>query len=267
MNTQLQQATSSGHDFSPMRMGEGALHLTDVPYRTAGLAGMWPDFLVGQETKPVRVLLVDDDPCVRRVIAQELLGDMRIQLEGQAGSLREGKRLVAQHEFDVLLVDLRLGDGSGFELIEDAKKHRSAAEIIVISAMEDEQQVLHAFELGATGYLVKNSWFQNFAHAVLQVVNGGAAITPGLARRLLLKLDHRRTDLGPARLPGTRDILSAREREVLKLVAAGHLTEQIALQLTISGQTVNAHVKNIYRKLQVRTRAQAVSFAAHRGLL
>lgn len=227
----------------------------------------WPDYLTGQETKPVRVLLVDDDPFVRRVIAQELLGDLRIQLEGQAGSLREGRRLLMQHEFDVLMVDIRLGDGSGFELIEEAKKHRSAAEIIVISALEDEPQVLHAFELGASGYLVKNAWFQSYAQAVLQVVNGGAAITPRLARRLLVHLDHQRSNPSPVRPPDSKATLSAREREVLRLVATGYVTEEIALQLTISAQTVNAHVKNIYRKLHAHTRAQAVSFASHRGLL
>jgi DNA-binding NarL/FixJ family response regulator len=227
----------------------------------------WPDFLTGQQTKPVRVLLVDDDPFVRRVIAQELLGDLRIQLEGQAGNLREARRLLMQHEFDVLMVDIRLGDGSGFELIEDAKKHRSAAEIIVISALEDEPQVLHAFELGASGYLVKNAWFQSYAQAVLQVVNGGAAITPRLARRLLVQLDHQRTSANAIRVPEGKATLSAREREVLRLVATGYVTEEIALQLTISAQTVSAHVKNIYRKLHAHTRAQAVSFASHRGLL
>jgi len=227
----------------------------------------WPDFLTGQQTKPVRVLLVDDDPFVRRVIAQELLSDLRIQLEGQAGTLREGRRLLMQHEFDVLMVDIRLGDGSGFELIDEAKKHRSAAEIIVISALEDEPQVLHAFELGASGYLVKNAWFQSYAQAVLQVVNGGAAITPRLARRLLVHLDHQRANPSPVRPPDSRATLSTREREVLRLVATGYVTEEIAVQLTISSQTVNAHVKNIYRKLHAHTRAQAVSFASHRGLL
>ena len=139
-----------------------------------------------------------------RVIAQELLGDLRIQLEGQAGTPREGRRLLMQHEFDVLMVDIRLGDGSGFELIEEAKRHRSAAEIIVISALEDEPQVLHAFELGASGYLVKNAWFQSYAQAVLQVVNGGAAITPRLARRLLVHLDHKRSNVNPVRPPDSR---------------------------------------------------------------
>ena len=172
-----------------------------------------------------------------------------------------------QHEFDVLMVDIRLGDGSGFELIEEAKKHRSAAEIIVISALEDEPQVLHAFELGASGYLVKNAWFQSYAQAVLQVVNGGAAITPRLARRLLVHLDHKRSNVNPVRPPDSKATLSVREREVLRLVATGYVTEEIALQLTISAQTVNAHVKNIYRKLHAHTRAQAVSFASHRGLL
>jgi DNA-binding NarL/FixJ family response regulator len=127
--------------------------------------------------------------------------------------------------------------------------------------------VLHAFELGASGYLVKNAWFQSYAQAVLQVVNGGAAITPRLARRLLVHLDHKRSNVNPVRPPDTKATLSAREREVLRLVATGYVTEEIALQLTISAQTVNAHVKNIYRKLHAHTRAQAVSFASHRGLL
>jgi len=259
-------------DISLTDIGSGARKFSN-PGQFGGLLAPsadtlpWPDFLTGQRTKPVRVLLVDDDPCVRRVIAQELLSDLRIQLDGRAGTLREGRRLLTLHEFDVLMVDIRLGDGSGFDLIEEAKKHRSAAEIIVISALEDEPQVLHAFELGATGYLVKNAWFQSFSQAVLQVVNGGAAITPRLARRLLVHLDHQRSNVSPVRPPDTRAVLSTREREVLRLVATGYVTDEIASQLTISAQTVNAHVKNIYRKLHAHTRAQAVSFASHRGLL
>ncbi len=227
----------------------------------------WSESLTGQLLNPVRVILVDDDPFVRRVIAQELLGDFRIQLEGQAGSLRDGLRLLGLHDFDVLLVDLRLGDGSGFQLIEEAKKRRSSAEVIVISAVEDEKQVLHAFELGATGYLLKNAWLQSFVQAVLQVVNGGAAITPRLARRLLVHLDHQKLD---ARWLSPRNdvtLLSNRERDVLRLVANGAITDEIALRLEITAQTVTSHVKNIYRKLHVHTRAQAVNSASQRGLL
>ncbi|QNK67194.1 response regulator transcription factor [Variovorax sp. PAMC26660] len=227
----------------------------------------WPDFLAGQHTKPVRVLLVDPDPAIRRVIAQELLDDLRIQLDGQASTLREGRRLLMQHEFEVLMVDVRLDDGSGFELIEEAKKHRSAPEVIAISAHHDESQTLRALELGASGYLVKNAWLQSYAQAVLHVVNGGAAVTPTLTRRLLSRLDHTRGNETPVRPSGNRASLSGREREVLRLVAIGNISADIAAQLAISPQTVNANMKSIYRKLHAHTRAQAVSFASHRGLL
>ena len=234
----------------------------------APAAPLWPGFLRGQENAPVRVLLVDDDEFMRRVIAQELLSDLRIQLEGQAGSLRDGRRLLVTHEFDVLMVDLRLGDGSGFELIQEARELHRAGEVIVISAMEDEAHVLHAFELGATGYLLKDAWLQSFSQAVLQVVNGGAAITPRLARRLLSRLIHRPGNMPPSVEPPAREAtLTARECEILRCVARGHVTDEIGTKLGISGQTVNAHIKNIYKKLHVHSRAQAVSYAAYSGLI
>ena len=233
-------------------------------------AAMWPDFLIGQPGRPIRVLLIDDDAHMRRVISQELLADLRCDLVAQGSSVKEGRKLISQHLFEVMLVDLNLGDGTGFELIEHMKTAHPLAEAIVISGMEDEQHALRAFELGATGYLVKNSWFGNFPQAVLQVVNGGASITPNLARRLLHKLEqpqepHVRT-IGAAG-HGLKDKLSEREKEVLKMVASGYTSAEIGTRLMISYQTVNTHIKNMYRKLQVRSRAQAVSSAAHMGLL
>lgn len=239
---------------------------TSVPTSNHMAPSVWPNFLAGQADKPVRVLLVDDDICMRNVIAQELMGDLRTNVVAQGSSMREGRRLISQYDFDVMLVDLNLGDGHGFELIEHMKVVRSKAEAVVISAMEDEQHALRAFELGATGYLVKNSWFGNFSQAVLQVVNGGASITPILARRLLQRLEQPRN----ARHVGATEekiTLSDREKAVLKMVAAGYTSTEIGLRLMISCLTVNTHIKNIYRKLQVRTRAQAVSLATHRGLL
>ena len=230
------------------------------------MPSLWPGFLNGQPEQPVRVLLIDDDPNMSRVIAHELLADLRINLVGQAASVREGRRLINQNEFDVMLVDLNLGDGTGFELIEYMKTVRPVAEAVVISAMEDEFHALHAFELGATGYLVKNSWFGNFPQAVLQVVNGGASITPNLARRLLSRFEHTQVSDNVEQPVRGKDKLSDREKEVLKLVALGCTSTEIGTRLLISGQTVNTHIKNIYRKLNVRTRAQAVSLATNRGL-
>ncbi|MFV0679616.1 response regulator [Ottowia sp.] len=242
-----------------------------LPNMQALAVSSWPHFLIGQPEQPVRVLLVDDDPHMRRVMAQELLADARINLVGQAGSLREGRRLMARHEFDVMLIDLNLGDGTGFQLIEAMKSLRPVAEAVVVSAMEDEEHAIHAFELGATGYLIKNSWFGSFSQAVLQVVNGGASITPNLARRLLRRLGGQGSVQRSA-APKTdafngADKLSEREREILRLVATGYTSGEIGKRLAISTQTVNTHIKNVYRKLQVRTRAQAVNQATVRGLL
>ncbi len=222
--------------------------------------------MTGQAERPVRVLLVDDDFHIRQVIAQELLRDLRTDLVAQGGSLRQGLRLIEKHDFDVLLVDLGLGDGSGFDLIERMKRIRPSAEAVVISVFEDEEHAVHAFELGATGYLVKNSWFGNFAQAVLEVANGGASITPNLARRLL----HRLRPVSPLvtfSANGLKAKLSDREQEVLKMVAAGYTSSEIGQHLAISHLTVNAHIKHIYRKLEVHTRAEASSLAAQSGIV
>ncbi len=227
----------------------------------------WPAYFLGQPERPVRVLLVDDDSHVRNVIANELLADVRIQLVAQGSSFKDGQRLIATCEFDVALLDLNLGDGTGFDLIRQVKLIKPMAEVIVISVMEDEDHALHAFELGATGYHVKNTWFGSFPAAVLQVVNGGASITPSLARRLLKKMEHSQVSHATAAPQTGVAYLSDREREVLKLVATGYTSNEIGDMLHITVQTVNTHIKNTHHKLHVRTRAQAVSLAASSGLI
>lgn len=226
---------------------------------------VWPDFMVGQAEKPVRVLLVDDDSPMSHVIAQELLLDQRIRLVEKARGLRDGRRKMGRLDFDVVLVGLKLGDGTGFDLIEQVKSRLPLVEVVVLSTCEDEAHALHAFELGATGFLVKHSWFGHFAQAVLQVVNGGASITPQLARRLVRRLGGRASKPLPAHVRS--DQLSVREREILGLVAGGHTSAEIGSHLEISVQTVNSHIRNLYKKLRVHTRAQAVSCASERGLL
>ncbi|MEJ7929778.1 response regulator transcription factor [Ramlibacter sp. AN1015] len=232
--------------------------MTPLPFREPG--------------RPVRVIVIDDDPDIRARVVKELEADPRMHLVAHGGSVRSGKRLIATRTFDVMLVDLNLGDGSGFELIEYMKCTRDHAEAIVISVMDDEQRALRAFELGAAGYLTKNTAFGQFATAVLQVWNGGASITPTLARRMLQRL---RPAAAPAPAPGwaaqmTQDEdvpLSAREIEVLKLIAIGYTNPEIAQRLGLSVQTVHTHVRNVYTKLHVNSRAQAVSKATRRRLI
>ena len=250
-------------DGSPLMMRPQSVELSSP--------SLWPDFMVGQPENPVRVLVVDDDVHLRMVISQEVMNDRRTMVVGQAGNLRDAKTVIRQNDFDVMLLDLNLGDSDGLELIDVMKSQRPHADAIVVSVVETEEQVLRAFELGATGYLVKNSWFGNYPQAVLQVANGGASITPTLARRLLQRFDKKAavetSHAEDESANSAADRLSTREREVLRLVSSGHTSAEIGTKLEISAMTVNTHIKNIYRKLQVRTRAQAVRFASLRGLL
>lgn len=227
---------------------------------------VWPAFLVGQPDKPVRVLVADKDPPMRRIIIDEIAEDPRTVLVAQADSLKEGRELVRRNDFDVMLVDLNLGDGSGYELVDYAKKLRGAAEVVVISVLGGDDDALRAFGLGAAGFLVKNSGFGSFVQAILQVVNGGAAISPSLARRLLHRLDRRDAE-GSRPCASVPVRLSEREREVLRMIANGLTSAKIGMHLTISAMTVNTHVKSIYHKLHVRSRAQAVSCASTWGIL
>ena len=236
-------------------------------------AHLWPDFLLGQADQPLRVILIEEDLHMRSVVGQELGLDPRTTLVGTAGNFREGKSLIANHVFDVMLMDLNLHEGMSFELLKYVKLQRPSVEVIVVSMVDDEQKAIMAFDLGANGYIVKNSWFGNYAQAVLQVANGGAFISPSLSRRLIKKLttgayidfQHKHHEqVIPLHANG---VLSYREHEILEFVADGCTSTAIALKINISSQTVMTHIKNIYRKLQVHTRAQAVSRAKNQGLL
>ena len=236
-------------------------------------SSVWPDFLVGQANAPVRVLLVDDDPHIRQVIAQELMVDARTMLVGQATSVRGGRRAIKQYEFDVMLVDLHLDDGDGFDLLDYMKAVRPVAQAVMVSSTEIDEQVLRVFERGASGYMVKNAWFGTYVQTVLQVANGGVSITPQFARRMLQRFVPAQAEVdAPAQLvpccPERKESekLSARETEVLSMVASGLSNIEIGQNLLINATTVNTHLRNIYRKLQVRTRTQAVRLASLRGL-
>lgn len=261
-------------------LATGAMPIATIRTQSSGFSTfknspcIWPESMSGQPGAPLRVHIVDSDAHVRGVIAQELMGDSRTVVAGQAGTLRDGRRMVRDIRFDVLLVDVALSDGAGFELITHARGLNPGAEVVALSRSETDDDAMRAFDLGAAGFVVKNSWFVSFVQAVLQVANGGAAITPALSRRLLLKRGPgaAASATAPAKAPGVagevvRIKLSLREHEVLRMIASGLTSSQIGDRLAISSTTVNSHVKNMYHKLHVRSRAQAVSCANSWGLL
>lgn len=232
-------------------------------------------------TAPIRTILVEDIDETRHRLHNELARDPRVFCVGSARTLADGLKLVAEQTIDVALIDLGLPDGSGLELIRKLAELQPDADAMVISVFGEEDTVIQAIEAGATGYLIKGNLDLHLVDAVLQLRAGGSPISPVIARRLLKRF----ADGGaPAPAPLSRPAVAApharggdaaepaeslteRELDVLKLVAQGYVVAEIAERLHISPHTVSTHVKRTYRKLQVRSRGQAVSEAIRRGLL
>jgi DNA-binding NarL/FixJ family response regulator len=250
-------------------------HAQPFSYHAAP-ATLWPHYLLGQTHAPLRVILIDDDTHASSTIKQELNHDERINLVATAVNARQAKKLIANSAFDVMLIDTHLSNGEGLDLIAFMKQARPTAEAVVISKNEDEELAVQAFALGAAGYLVKNTWFGSFSQAVLQVANGGAFISPKVARQLLTRLT-RGSNAAQAKSYGqmsSQDYdevpnkkLSQRELEILQLVAVGDSSANISSKTSISVQTVSTHIKNAYRKLNVHSRLQAVASAKNLGLI
>ncbi|MBL8323428.1 MAG: response regulator transcription factor [Rubrivivax sp.] len=213
-----------------------------------------------------RVLLLEDDPATRERLAGIVRGSPGLELAAAFGDLKSALAWLAAHEPpQVLLVDLQLPDGSGIDLIRAARRIAPAAEAMVISVFGDEAHVVTAIEAGATGYLLKDASGEEIAMAIARLLAGEAPISSAIARHLL-----RRFRAAPAPVPAAPPAaspLTPRETEVLQLIAKGLSYQRIAAALGMSPNTVTTHIKQIYRKLAVNSRGEAVFEAAQMGLL
>jgi DNA-binding NarL/FixJ family response regulator len=207
------------------------------------------------------VLLVEDDPDTREYLATAIRADPRLALLGACADLASARAALARAMPDVLLADLRLPDGDGIDLIREVKAAAPACECMVISVFGGEARVLGAVDAGATGYLLKDEPLGRIAEAIVSLAHGGSPMSPGIARHVLNRL-HGPPPAGSAETP-----LTERECAVLDALARGFTYCEIAGQMQLSAHTVGTHVKNIYRKLEVRSRAEAVFEAVHLGLI
>lgn len=220
---------------------------------------------------PISVALVEDDGPTR---------ERFVNVIGAAPSLRlafvasTGAALLDWFEdnaVDVLLVDLGLPDMSGLEVIRRAARRQPACSLMVITMFGDEANMLQAFEAGARGYILKDGTEADLAAHVLSLHAGGSPMTPIIARQLLARWQA--STAAPARPDPQRveatgsDPLSRREREVLDLIARGFTYGEIAQQFGLSVTTVQTHVRNIYGKLGVHNKTEAVYEARLAGLL
>jgi DNA-binding NarL/FixJ family response regulator len=207
------------------------------------------------------VLVVEDDAPTRARLARAVLADERLRLAGAAGTAREGVDLLGREAPDVLLVDLGLPDGSGIDLIRVARQLSADTQAMVITVFGDEKTVVEAIEAGARGYLLKDGSEAEIAAAIQELLAGGCPISPQIARHLLRRFQDAPAPSVPA------PALSEREREVLDLVVRGFTFAEIGQLLAISGHTVSTYVRRVYRKLEVRSRSEAVYEALQLGLV
>lgn len=177
-----------------------------------------------------------------------------------ADSVRSGKDAVARNRFDVAFIDLGLPDGSGIEVLRALRQHHPDALCVVTTVMGDDAHIVAALSAGAHGYLLKEQPADVLVRQLSQLTDGVPALSPSVARRIMEHFSL----TGPA--AAAESHLTAREREVLALVSRGLRNAEVARQLGTAESTVSSHVKSIYRKLGISSRAEASWHAARMGL-
>jgi DNA-binding NarL/FixJ family response regulator len=206
-----------------------------------------------------RALIVEDDAETREGIVAAL-GTAGIEVAHACSSGEEALAVPPAAPLDVALVDLGLPGLSGQDTIRRLRSGRPSLPVLVLSAVENPTQIVGAFEAGASGYLLKGGPLPEVARAVEQVRDGLAPISPTIARHIVATL-RRREQSAP------RDRLTTREHEILSLLVGGHAYAAIAQALEIGLGTVQGHIKSIYRKLEVSSKAEAVGVALTEGLV
>ena len=216
------------------------------------------------EAAAVRVMVVDDHPLWRDAVERDLAA-AGLDVVAVAANGREALARFPAARPDVVLLDLQIPPPDGVQVTAEVVRQDPAARVLILSASGEHADVLAAVKAGATGYLVKSASREELLDAVRRVAAGDPVFTPGLAGLVLG--DFRRRAEAPAAAGGADDSqLTARETEVLTLVAKGLSYRQIAERLVLSHRTVQNHVQNTLRKLQMHNRVELTRYAIERGL-
>jgi DNA-binding NarL/FixJ family response regulator len=214
-----------------------------------------------RDTTPA-VVIVDDHAIFRSGVRAELEG--RLDVRGEAGSVEEAVRLIAAEHPDVVLLDVHMPGGGGVEVIRRVARDNPAQRFLALSVSDAAEDVIAVIRAGARGYVTKTISGPDLAEAVRRVRAGDAVFSPRLAGFVL---DAFAGQIPEAEVDPDLDQLTIREREVLRLIARGYLYKEIALELSISPKTVEAHVSAVLRKLQLSNRHELSRWAVERRLL
>jgi len=210
---------------------------------------------------PVTVALVEDDDEARKRLVASIQSDASLRLIGEYRNGAEALAGLAKAAPDVFLVDLGLPDMHGLELVRRVSSKHPACDILVITIFGDEESVIGALEAGARGYLLKGALENDIASDIRHLRNGGSPLSPVIARQVLKRL------VPEPNPPAPDALLTPRESEILNAIARGFSYAETAGLMRISVQTVHSHLKNIYKKLAVHSKTEAVFEADRRRLL
>lgn len=214
----------------------------------------------------IRVLLADDHAVVRTGIRDFLQDEPDIEVVGEAADGLAAQRLIRQHLPDVAILDVRMPGATGIEVVQWLRAERLPVAALMLSAYDDEPVAATALQAGARGYVLKTADAEEIVEAVRTVSSGRTVIDPIVAHKLALQALGGGRAAQPA-LPFGIEALSERERAVLLLAAAGLTNRAIGLQLSISDRTVQGHLANVFAKLQVGSRTEAVTKALQLKLI
>jgi DNA-binding NarL/FixJ family response regulator len=217
-----------------------------------------------EDEQRLRVMVVDDHPMWREAVERDLEDEV-FEVVAVAA---DGNQAIARFRAarpQVVVLDLQIPGPGGVEVTADVLAHDPSARVLILSASGEHADVLEAVKAGATGYLVKSASRQELLDAVRRVAAGDSVFTPGLAG-LVLGEFRRMNEGGSAEEPEPENDLTARETEILKMVAKGMSYRQIADRLVLSHRTVQNHVQNTLRKLQMHNRVELTRYAIERGL-
>lgn len=207
------------------------------------------------KSKTVRVLLADDHAVVRKGIRDFLKEDETLRVIGEANDGEEALALIASDAPDVAVFDIQMPRLNGLDATRRVKREFPNVQVLILTAYDDDPYLFAALQAGASGYLLKTSSSEELLHAVHAVAEGETALSPAVAKKLV-----RRAAGGAAAQDEIIEPLTDRELEVLRLAAQGLGNKQIGAALKISDRTVQGHLANIYEKLHVATRTEAVLF-------